>query len=138
LSHGDVALLEAAAQLAEERCWTGFSALQTNYSLVERRELEGDLLALTRRRGIDVCAYYALASGYLTGKYRARADLSKSSRREAVIKYLDGYGPRVLATLERVAEETGSDEARFRAMSLLVHRGGEWRRAVLRAAPSCG
>src|SRR5207302_636423 len=85
----------------------GFSVLQANYSLLERRELEGDLLALARRRGIDVCAYYALANGYLTGKYRGTADLAKSSRVQRVRKYMEGNGPRVLAALDRLAKETG-------------------------------
>jgi aryl-alcohol dehydrogenase-like predicted oxidoreductase len=99
--------LEAATKIAEEHGWSGFSVLQTNYSLVERSELEGNLLGVARRRGIDVCAYYALANGYLTGKYRSTADLSKSSRGERVRKYMDGNGPSVLAALGQVAEETG-------------------------------
>lgn len=98
--------LEEAAQLAEEHDWIGFSVLQTNYSLVERSELEGDLLGVAHRHDIDACAYYALASGYLTGKYRSTSDLSKSPRGEAAKKYLEGNGPRVLAALDQVAEET--------------------------------
>jgi aryl-alcohol dehydrogenase-like predicted oxidoreductase len=99
--------LEAATKAAEKLGLTGFSVLQTNYSLVERRELEGELLAVARRRNIDVCGYYALASGYLTGKYRSRDDLSKSPRGEAARRYMEGNGPRVLAALEHVAAETG-------------------------------
>ena len=87
-SNYDAARLEAAAQIAEERGFAGFSVLQSNYNLLERRELEGDLLRVARRRGIDVCAYYALANGYLTGKYRDKADLSKSARGESVGKYM--------------------------------------------------
>jgi aryl-alcohol dehydrogenase-like predicted oxidoreductase len=80
--------------------------LQTNYSLVERRELESELLPVARRRHIDVCGYYTLASGYLTGKYRSTDDLSKGPRGLAVRKYLEGTGPSVLAALEKVAAET--------------------------------
>jgi aryl-alcohol dehydrogenase-like predicted oxidoreductase len=98
--------LEAATKVAETRGLTGFSVLQTNYSLLERRELEGELLGVTQRRHIDVCGYYGLASGYLTGKYRSADDLSKSPRGQAVRKYLEGNGPRVLAALEKVAAET--------------------------------
>jgi aryl-alcohol dehydrogenase (NADP+) len=88
--------LEEATKIAEKRGLTGFSVLQTNYSLVERRELEIELLPAARRRHIDVCGYYALASGYLTGKYRSMVDLSKSARGQVVRKYLEGSGPRVL------------------------------------------
>jgi aryl-alcohol dehydrogenase-like predicted oxidoreductase len=59
--------------------------LQSNYNLLERRELEGDLLRVARRRRIDVCAYYALATGYLTGKYGNKADFSKSARAALVL-----------------------------------------------------
>ena len=79
-SNYDAVRLEAAALIAEERGVVGFSVLQSKYNLLERGELEGDLLRVARRRGIDVCAYYALANGYLTGKYRNKADLSKSTR----------------------------------------------------------
>jgi aryl-alcohol dehydrogenase-like predicted oxidoreductase len=101
------ARLEEAARIAEERRFIGFSVLQSNYNLLERNELEGDLLRAARRCGIDVCAYYALANGYLTGKYRSAADLSKSRRGERVRTYMEGGGPRVLAALDQIAEETG-------------------------------
>jgi aryl-alcohol dehydrogenase-like predicted oxidoreductase len=97
--------LEEATKIAEKRGLTGFSVLQTNYNLLERRELEGALLAVARRRHIEVCGYYGLASGYLTGKYRSTADLAKSPRGQAVRKYMKGNGPLVLAALEKVAAE---------------------------------
>jgi aryl-alcohol dehydrogenase-like predicted oxidoreductase len=99
--------LEAAAKIAEKLHLTGYSVLQTNYSLLHRPELEGDLLAVARRRNIDICGYYALANGYLTGKYRNREDLLKSPRGEGVRKYMEGNGPSVLAALERIASRTG-------------------------------
>ena len=58
-----------------------------------------------------MCAYYAPANGYLTGKYRSKADLSKSPRGESVKKYMAGHGPRVLAALDQVANETGHTSA---------------------------
>jgi aryl-alcohol dehydrogenase-like predicted oxidoreductase len=108
-SNYDAARLEEAAQIAEERGFVRFSVLQSKYNLVERGELEGDLLRAARRRGIDVCAYNALANGYLTGRYRSKADLSKSPRGESVKKYM--ASPRVLAALDQVAHETGHTSA---------------------------
>ena len=55
-----------------------------------------------------MCAFYALANGYLTGKYRSRADLAGSVRGDRVEAYLDGNGPRILAALDAVAAETGA------------------------------
>ncbi len=45
----------------------------------------------------------ALASGLLSGKYRATADLAKSPRGKGVEKYLDARGLRILAALDGVA-----------------------------------
>jgi len=53
--------LEKATKVAEKLHLTGFSVLQSNYNLLHRHELEGDLLAVARQRKIDVCGYYALA-----------------------------------------------------------------------------
>ena len=49
--------------------------------------------------------YFALAAGFLTGKYRTEADLGKSPRGERNARqYLaDPRGPRVLAALDEVA-----------------------------------
>jgi aryl-alcohol dehydrogenase-like predicted oxidoreductase len=105
-SNYSAARLDSAAQIAAQRGVLGFSVLQSKYNLLERGELEGALVGVARRRGIDVCGYYALANGYLTGKYRISADLSKSSRGERVRKYMAGNGPRVLAALDQVAKET--------------------------------
>ncbi len=49
--------------------------------------------------------YYALASGFLTGKYRSGASDSDSSRAERAAQYLDDRGRRVLAALDQVAAE---------------------------------
>jgi aryl-alcohol dehydrogenase-like predicted oxidoreductase len=52
---------------------------------------------------VGVINYYALASGFLTGKYRSEADLSKSPRGAGVKKYLDARGRRILEALDDVA-----------------------------------
>ena len=58
-----------------------------------------------------MCAFFALANGYLSGKYRSREDLGKSVRSDRVEEYMDGSGPRVLAALDAVAAETGATPA---------------------------
>jgi aryl-alcohol dehydrogenase-like predicted oxidoreductase len=52
--------------------------------------------------------FYALASGFLTGKYRSSADLGKSVRSGGVVKYLNERGLAVLAALDAVAETIGA------------------------------
>ena len=103
--------LERALDISEGSGWTGYSVLQTWYSLVERPRFEDSLASLADGRGLGVATFFSLANGYLTGKYRSRADLSKSVRADRVEEYLEGRGPRVLAAIDSVAEELAATPA---------------------------
>jgi aryl-alcohol dehydrogenase-like predicted oxidoreductase len=54
-----------------------------------------------------------LASGYLTGKYRAAGDKSKSVRGGRMDKYMDGKGPAVLAAMDAISARTGASLAQI-------------------------
>jgi aryl-alcohol dehydrogenase-like predicted oxidoreductase len=78
-------------------------ALQPHYNLVQRDTYEGDLADLATREGLSVVPYYALASGFLTGKYRDGAAAGDSPRAGGAAAYLNERGRRVLAVLDEVA-----------------------------------
>jgi aryl-alcohol dehydrogenase-like predicted oxidoreductase len=78
-------------------------ALQNHYNLMHRSEYEGDLATVAMRQGLGVMPRFALASGFLTGKYRSRSDIAKNQRGSEVAKMLGRRGFRVLAALDRVA-----------------------------------
>jgi aryl-alcohol dehydrogenase-like predicted oxidoreductase len=78
-------------------------ALQNHYNLMHRSEYEGDLATVAMRQGLGVMPRFALASGFLTGKYRSRSDMAKNQRGSEVAKMLNRKGFRVLAALDRVA-----------------------------------
>ncbi len=81
-----------------------YEVVEPEYNLVARKTYETDIEPVVRRESLGVVCYYALASGFLTGKYRSEADLGKSAARGgAVKKYLDPRGRRVLAALDEVA-----------------------------------
>jgi aryl-alcohol dehydrogenase-like predicted oxidoreductase len=107
----EAARLERALDISAHNGWTGYSVLQTWYSLVERPRYEADLRDVVARRGLGMCAFFALANGYLTGKYRSAKDLGKSVRSDRVEEYMAGSGPRVLDALNAVAAETGGTAA---------------------------
>lgn len=86
-------------------------ALQPWYNLVEREKFEGSLANVAIGRGLSVFPYYSLANGFLTGKYRSKDDLGKSTRGLRTIEYLEGRGMRVLAALDAVAAESGKSLA---------------------------
>jgi aryl-alcohol dehydrogenase-like predicted oxidoreductase len=81
-----------------------YVALQPHYNLVHRSEYEGGLAALCAREGLACFPYYALASGFLSGKYRPSSKV-ESARASGAAKYLDDRGIRVLAALDAIAAE---------------------------------
>ncbi len=95
--------LEAALEASARHGLPRFESLQPHHNLLERG-IEADLLPLCRREGLGVIPYYALAAGFLTGKYRTEADLNKSQRGARSAKqYLNPRGLRVLAALDEAA-----------------------------------
>jgi aryl-alcohol dehydrogenase-like predicted oxidoreductase len=83
---------------------TRYVALQTHYNLMERPAFEGELRDVAEAQGLGVLPYFALAKGFLTGKYRhgQRVD---SPRAKGASVYVGERGDRVLSALEQVARE---------------------------------
>ena len=77
-------------------------ALQNEYSLLARRSYELGLAHLAAQQGLAVMPRFALAGGYLSGKYRSRTDLV-AGRGPDVARYAGRRGRRVLTTLDRIA-----------------------------------
>ncbi|KRB07748.1 aldo/keto reductase [Lysobacter sp. Root690] len=121
-SNYSAARLAQALDVAERHGLPRFETLQPHYNLYDRQVFEAELEPLVRERGIGVINYYALASGFLTGKYRSRADLGKSrARGGAVEKYLDARGLRILAALDEVSGAHGATPAQV-ALAWLIAR----------------
>ena len=107
-----------AARLAEALDASGrhglprYEALQPQYNLYERAGYESALEPLCLQRQVGVVSYSALASGFLSGKYRSTADAAKSARGKGVVdKYLNDRGRRILASLDAVALRLGASAA---------------------------
>jgi aryl-alcohol dehydrogenase-like predicted oxidoreductase len=82
-----------------------YQCLQPLYNLYDRAEYETDLEPLCLEKGVGVIPYFALASGFLTGKYRSEKDLANRSRGDSVKKYLNDRGFRILDALDQVANQ---------------------------------
>ncbi|MCW8306217.1 aldo/keto reductase [Acidiphilium sp. PA] len=80
-----------------------YCALQPHYNLVERAGYEAELEPLCVAEHLGVINYFALAAGFLTGKYRNEADFAASPRGAGVRKYLNPHGRRILAALDDIA-----------------------------------
>ncbi len=88
-----------------------YETLQPLYNLVERPAFEAELEAVCTANHIGVINFYALASGFLSGKYRTEADLAKSPRGQGVKQYLNERGLGVLDALDAVAQRYGATPA---------------------------
>ena len=87
------------------------------------REFESGLADLCEREEIGVITYFSLAKGFLSGKYRSEADLSKSARGDAVKAYLNPRGFRILDALEAVAARHKAKPAEV-ALAWIMARPG--------------
>ncbi|MEU3895809.1 aldo/keto reductase [Streptomyces sp. NPDC045251] len=96
--------LAASLDFSDREGLARYVALQPHYNLVSRDTYEGGLRDLAERAGLAAVPYYALASGFLTGKYRPGARVD-SPRAGGAAKHLESErGQRVLAVLDEIAE----------------------------------
>jgi aryl-alcohol dehydrogenase-like predicted oxidoreductase len=94
--------LAAALDLQRTHGLAEFTVLQPHYNLVER-DFERTLLPLAEAWELAVLPYFALAKGFLTGKYRPGGDTVESERAEAARAYLDNEGVAALGALDEIA-----------------------------------
>jgi aryl-alcohol dehydrogenase-like predicted oxidoreductase len=95
--------LTEAIQTSEKLGVTRYVALQPHYNLMERPVYEDELRDVVAEHGLGSMPYFALARGFLTGKYRA-GERVDSPRAQGASKYIGEKGDRVLSALREVAE----------------------------------
>lgn len=101
-----------------------YESLQPEYNLMVRGDYEKQLEPLVLKEQVGVINYYALASGFLSGKYRSEADLGKSAARAAAVKkFLNPRGLGVLAVLDEVAKAHRATPSQV-ALAWLIARPG--------------
>jgi aryl-alcohol dehydrogenase-like predicted oxidoreductase len=110
-SNYDAARLAKALDASAAKGLARYTVLQPHYNLLERGLFEGALQDLCVARNIAAVPYYGLASGFLTGKYRTKADAAGKARGGSAEKYLNDFGFGVLSTLDTVAAQAGSTPA---------------------------
>ena len=99
-----------------------YEVLQPRYNLYDRAEFDA-LRDLVIEDEIGTIVYYSLASGFLTGKYRSKADFGKSPRGGGAEKYLDAKGERILAALDKVAKVNDATPAEVSLAWLVAQPG---------------
>ena len=122
-SNFHAARLKSANEKARAAGLPRYDVLQPEYNLVSRTKFEGELQDYCVEQNVGVTPYYGLASGFLTGKYRSREDLSKSVRGGRMNDLLEGKGKAVLEAMDAVADETGATLAQI-ALAWLIAQDG--------------
>jgi aryl-alcohol dehydrogenase-like predicted oxidoreductase len=122
-SNLDASQLREALNVASGKRLPRYEVHEPEYNLYDRGSYEGELRDLCISEGLGVIPYFSLASGFLSGKYRSTNDLTGSARGQAVSKYLDDRGFRILGALDRVAAAREAKPAEI-ALAWLMAREG--------------
>jgi aryl-alcohol dehydrogenase-like predicted oxidoreductase len=120
-SNYDAAGLKEALDAGDGKTRAKYTVLQPHYNLLVRDQYEGDLEKLCAANGLGVIPYFALASGFLTGKYRSEDDLKKSARGGGMKKNFTPRGLAILAALDKVAKAHSATPAQA-ALAWLMAR----------------
>lgn len=101
------ARMEASLRISAAQGYPRYESVQPLYNLYDREPFESELRPLSQAEGLGVISYYALASGFLTGKYRSQEDVARSPRARSNSKYMTPRGLRILDALDGVAAARG-------------------------------
>ena len=100
-----------------------YETLQPCYNLYDREGFENGLQDLCVKEGIGAVTYFALACGFLTGKYRTGADLEGRPRAYRVREMMNERGMRILAALDSVSAEVNATPAQVSLAWILAQPG---------------
>jgi aryl-alcohol dehydrogenase-like predicted oxidoreductase len=114
------ARLAEAMDTSERAGLPRYVTLQPKYNLHARHPYETDLAPVVARYDLGVLPYFALASGFLTGKYSTKAQAAGAARQSAVEAYFDARGEKILRALSAVSRETGAQQASIALAWLLA------------------
>jgi len=113
--------LAEALAVSQQKGLASYQTIQPEYNLYDRFGYESDLEPVCHQHQLGVICYFALASGFLSGKYRSEADLSKSQRGQMVKKYLNPRGLRILDALDQLAKHHNATPTQV-ALAWLIAR----------------
>ncbi|MDR0792750.1 MAG: aldo/keto reductase [Chitinophagaceae bacterium] len=113
--------LRASLKASAKNGYPKYQTFQPHYNLMEREVFEEALEKICMDNHLGVINYWSLAAGFLSGKYRSEADLSKSVRGASVKKYLNYKGFAVLHALDEIAAQYRSTPASI-AIAWLIAR----------------
>ena len=121
-SNYDAGMMKAAQETAILKSLTRYEVTQPLYNLYDRAQFDA-LRPYLLENEVGAITYYSLAAGFLTGKYRSKADLGKSPRGGGAEKYLNDKGLGVLAALDAVGKDLGATPSEVALAWLVAQKG---------------
>ncbi|MFD1253712.1 General stress protein 69 [Devosia equisanguinis] len=115
-------MMAAAQEIAIIKSLPRYEVTQPRYNLYDRAEFEA-LRPFLLENEVGAIVYYSLASGFLSGKYRSKADLGQSQRGGGVGNYLTDKGFKILDALDEVSAELDAKPAEV-ALAWLIAQPG--------------
>jgi aryl-alcohol dehydrogenase-like predicted oxidoreductase len=115
--------LKPALEVSDAKGYARYCSEQPLYNLYSRAAFESGLQQVCIDNEVGVIPYSSLASGFLTGKYRSEADLSKSPRGRGVKRFLDARGMAILAALDEVSAATSATPAQVALAWVMAQPG---------------
>jgi aryl-alcohol dehydrogenase-like predicted oxidoreductase len=113
--------LLSALEVSREHQLPRYESLQPEYNLYDRAGYESSLEAVCVKNGLGVIPYFALASGFLSGKYRSAEEAARRPRAAMLKKYFNERGMRILNALLEVAGELNATPSQI-ALGWLIAR----------------
>jgi aryl-alcohol dehydrogenase-like predicted oxidoreductase len=120
-SNFSAARLKESLEVSKSAGLPKYEVFQPEYNLYNREQYETAYEPIIKEYQLGVTNYYALASGFLSGKYRSEADLNKSQRGGGIKSFLNERGFKILDALDQVAERQGTQPASV-AIAWLIAR----------------
>ena len=102
-SNYNSARLKEAIEISKANNFVQYIAIQNHYNLLERKEYESDMAPALKDLGLSGIPFFALARGFLSGKYRKGATV-ESVRAGGVANYLNDAGYALLEKLDVLAK----------------------------------
>jgi len=96
--------LQASLDFSDREGLARYVAIQPHYNLVSRDTYEGELRDVAERNGLAALPYFALAAGFLTGKYRPGTTVDSPRAGRAAGYLASERGQKVLTALDEIAQ----------------------------------
>ncbi|MDP8959223.1 MAG: aldo/keto reductase [Actinomycetota bacterium] len=114
-SNFDSGQIDQAQSVSDERGLARFASVQNQYSLLHREPEQGPdggVIGACQRHGMSLLPYFPLASGLLTGKYRAGEAPPAGTRlgnmpAERASRFLNGRNLQVVERLQAFCQQRG-------------------------------